>query len=179
MYLSWEGEYIQTGCWGVLGGTRQGQDSAPPGSSTASRVPWGLSLCCAGELSTCQRTLSMGQNSSGAVTHLGQRAVWQPWGLQWLGWGTRDPGWCSWQSSWKAQLGTSNTSCSLQLSVTGGAGYNPFYFFFLLQYIQLCYKSRWSIKNLPPWVSMILGFSGLQISVIAFFTRLSVFQGRS
>lgn len=130
MYLSWEGEYIQTGCWEVLGGTRQGQDSAPPGSSTASRVPWGLSLCCAGELSTCQRTLSMGQNSSGAVIDLEQRAVWQPWGLQWLGWGTRDPGWCSWQSSWKAQLGTSNTPCSLQLSVTGGAGYNPFFFFF-------------------------------------------------
>lgn len=65
----------------VLGGVRgqqEGQVSVPPGSSTARRVPRGLPLSCAGELSTCQSTLSMGQGSSGAVIELGQWAVWQP-----------------------------------------------------------------------------------------------------
>lgn len=127
MYLNCQENMSKPGAGGARG-PAQGQVFVPPGSSTASRVPWGLTLGCAGELTTEQSILSVAQGSLGTVTepgegHCGNLEVLSGWTG---GSGTQDS---HWHSSWKAELMTSNTSCAPWLAVTGGAGYKFIFFF--------------------------------------------------
>lgn len=154
------GEYVQTGGWGVQEGQHKDKFLSP----WQQHLGADPGLCWWAEYVT--EPLEHGIRQLGYGHRARRGALWQPWGPQWLEWGIRDPG----QPLTQLLKGWLKDIHHLLCSLVGcyWRSWVQSYFFFL-QYLQLCYECRWSIKNLPPWVSMILGFSGLRITLIAFF----------
>lgn len=127
MYLSCQENMSKPGA-GACKRIRTRTGVCPLWQCHCSRVSWGLTLGCAGELSTwwsILSILSMAAGSLGTVLepgerHYGNLELLSTWSG---GSGTQDS---HWHSSWKAGLRTSNTHCAPWLATTRGAGYNFF-----------------------------------------------------